>query len=58
MSLSTVGLKVLNIDAWQTEYALTIGLYEGAAEVAYLGGNFEQMQQWAGSQALFCLMYK
>ncbi|WP_251960426.1 trifunctional serine/threonine-protein kinase/ATP-binding protein/sensor histidine kinase [Nostoc commune] len=43
----TNGIELLNIDAWQTEYALTIGLYEGAAEVAYLGGNFEQMQQWA-----------
>ncbi|MEH2059977.1 MAG: AAA family ATPase [Nostoc sp.] len=43
----TNGIKLLNIDAWQTEYTLTIGLYEGAAEVAYLGGNFEQMQQWA-----------
>ncbi|MGF1937423.1 MAG: ATP-binding sensor histidine kinase [Nostoc sp. ChiQUE02] len=43
----TNGIELLNIDAWQTEYTLTIGLYEGAAEVAYLGGNFEQMQQWA-----------
>ncbi|MFN6486867.1 MULTISPECIES: protein kinase domain-containing protein [unclassified Nostoc] len=43
----TNGIELLNIDAWQTEYTLTIGLYEGAAEVAYLGGDFEQMQQWA-----------
>ncbi|MEH2197755.1 trifunctional serine/threonine-protein kinase/ATP-binding protein/sensor histidine kinase [Nostoc sp.] len=43
----TNGIELLNIDAWQTEYTLTIGLYEGAAEAAYLGGNFEQMQQWA-----------
>ncbi|WP_414562893.1 MULTISPECIES: AAA family ATPase [unclassified Anabaena] len=42
------GIKLLNIDAWQTEYNLTIGLYEAAAEVAYLSGNFQQMQQWAG----------
>ncbi len=42
----TNGIELLNIDAWQTEYTLTIGLYEGAAEAAYLGGNFEQMQQW------------
>ncbi|WP_193196615.1 ATP-binding sensor histidine kinase [Nostoc sp. MG11] len=41
------GIELLNIDAWQTEYNLTIGLYEGAAEVAYLNGNFEQMQQWS-----------
>ncbi|MEH1936545.1 MAG: AAA family ATPase [Nostoc sp.] len=43
----TNGIELLNIDAWQTEYTLSIGLYEGAAEVAYLGGDFEQMQQWA-----------
>ncbi|MFW9265433.1 ATP-binding protein, partial [Nostoc sp. CALU 546] len=43
----TNGIKLLNIDAWETEYTLTIGLYEGAAEVAYLGGDFEQMQEWA-----------
>ncbi|MEH2190162.1 MAG: AAA family ATPase [Nostoc sp.] len=43
----TNGIELLNIDAWQTEYTLTIGLYEGAAEAAYLGGDFEQMQKWA-----------
>ncbi|MFN6530697.1 AAA family ATPase [Nostoc sp. ChiSLP03a] len=43
----TNGIELLNIDAWQTEYTLTIGLYEGAAEAAYLGGDFEQMQIWA-----------
>ncbi|MBH8573312.1 AAA family ATPase [Nostocaceae cyanobacterium CENA369] len=39
------GIELLSIEAWQNEYNLTIGLYEGAAEVAYLSGNFEQMQQ-------------
>ncbi|MBD2522994.1 ATP-binding sensor histidine kinase [Nostoc sp. FACHB-133] len=43
----TNGIEHLSIDAWQTEYTLTLCLYEGAAEAAYLGGNFEQMQQWA-----------
>ncbi|MEH1883990.1 trifunctional serine/threonine-protein kinase/ATP-binding protein/sensor histidine kinase [Nostoc sp.] len=43
----TNGIELLNVDTWTTEYALTISLYEGAAEAAYLGGNFEQMQQWA-----------
>jgi predicted ATPase/signal transduction histidine kinase/tRNA A-37 threonylcarbamoyl transferase component Bud32 len=43
----TNGIELLSIDAWQTEYTLTLCLYEGAAEAAYLGGNFEQMQQWA-----------
>ncbi len=43
----TTGIELLSLEAWQTEYHLTIGLYEGAAETAYLGGNFEQMQQWS-----------
>ncbi|WP_392532498.1 AAA family ATPase [Nostoc sp. C117] len=43
----TNGIELLSIDAWKSEYTLTIGLYEGAAEVAYLSGNFQQMQQWA-----------
>ncbi|MBC1220130.1 AAA family ATPase, partial [Nostoc sp. UCD120] len=43
----TNGIELLTIDAWQTEYNLTLCLYEGAAEAAYLGGNFQQMQQWA-----------
>ncbi|GAX34206.1 trifunctional serine/threonine-protein kinase/ATP-binding protein/sensor histidine kinase [Nodularia sp. NIES-3585] len=40
------GIELLSTDAWQTEYKLTIALYDGAAEVAYLSGKFEQMQQW------------
>ncbi|MEH2304156.1 trifunctional serine/threonine-protein kinase/ATP-binding protein/sensor histidine kinase [Nostoc sp.] len=43
----TNGIELLSTDAWQTEYTLTLCLYEGAAEAAYLGGNFEQMQEWA-----------
>nr|WP_201253360.1 AAA family ATPase [Nodularia spumigena] len=40
------GIELLSADAWETEYKLTIGLYDGGAEVAYLCGEFEQMQQW------------
>ncbi|MBD2412379.1 serine/threonine protein kinase [Nostoc calcicola FACHB-389] len=43
----TTGIELLSIDAWQTDYTLTVALYEGGAEVAYLSGNFEQMHQWA-----------
>ncbi|BAY16554.1 multi-sensor signal transduction multi-kinase [Anabaenopsis circularis NIES-21] len=42
-----IGIELLSVDAWHTEYNLALGLYEGGAEVAYLGGNFAQMQQWA-----------
>jgi len=41
------GLKFLSADSWQNYYELTLSLYEEAAEVAYLCGNFEQMEQLA-----------
>ncbi|MBU7582622.1 MAG: AAA family ATPase [Nostoc sp. TH1S01] len=41
-----IGIELLSADVWQTEYKIALGLYEGGAEVAYLGGNFAQMQQW------------
>ncbi|MBD2449153.1 AAA family ATPase [Nostoc sp. FACHB-152] len=47
LKYSKIGIELLSKGAWKTEYKLTLGLYEGAAEVAYLSGNFEQMQQWA-----------
>ncbi len=31
---------------WQTQYALTLALYEEVAEAAYLNGNFEQMEAY------------
>ncbi|MBE7552050.1 MAG: PAS domain S-box protein [Anaerolineales bacterium] len=44
----TVGLNLLPPDSWQTNYPLTLSLYKELAEVAYLTGNFEQMEQWVG----------
>ena len=41
------GVKLLNVGAWQTNYDLTLGLYEGSTETAYLSGDFERMQQLA-----------
>jgi PAS domain S-box-containing protein len=43
----TTGIDLLAIDSWQTQYALTLILYEEATEAAYLCGNFQQMEQWA-----------
>jgi predicted ATPase/C4-dicarboxylate-specific signal transduction histidine kinase/tRNA A-37 threonylcarbamoyl transferase component Bud32 len=43
----TVGLELLPADSWQTQYELTLALSESATEVAYLNGNFEQMDKWA-----------
>ncbi|MDZ8185002.1 MAG: AAA family ATPase [Nostoc sp. ChiSLP02] len=41
------GIDLLPQQCWQTQYALTLALYEGAAEAAYLSGNLEQMTQFA-----------
>jgi PAS domain S-box-containing protein len=41
----TTGLKLLNSESWQSEYDLTLALYSEAAEVAYLQGRFDEMEQ-------------
>ncbi len=43
----TTGIALLAKDMWQTQYELTLALYETATEAAYLSGNFEQMTQLA-----------
>ncbi|GAB4381415.1 MAG: hypothetical protein Kow00121_39880 [Elainellaceae cyanobacterium] len=42
----TTGLKLLPVDRWQQDYALSLTFYEEAADAAYLCGNFEQMSHW------------
>lgn len=42
-----VGLGLLAADRWQSQYGLTLAVYESAAEVAYLSGDFEQMEHWS-----------
>ncbi|AHJ27091.1 AAA family ATPase [Nodularia spumigena CS-584] len=39
------GIKLLADDSWETQYQLTLALYETAADVAYLGRNFEEMEE-------------
>ncbi|WP_017318690.1 ATP-binding sensor histidine kinase [Mastigocladopsis repens] len=41
----TSGIQLLPDDSWQTNYNLTLALYETAAEAAYLSGDFEQTEQ-------------
>ncbi|ALF56008.1 serine/threonine protein kinase [Nostoc piscinale CENA21] len=41
----TTGITLLSSDSWQTQYELSLTLYETAAEAAYLAGEFEQMEQ-------------
>ncbi|MEH2051659.1 ATP-binding sensor histidine kinase [Nostoc sp.] len=43
----TIGISLLAEDMWQTQYELTLALYEAATEAAYLSGNFQQMTQLA-----------
>ncbi|MEH2207549.1 MAG: AAA family ATPase [Nostoc sp.] len=41
----TVGLFLLEENTWQQQYEMTLALYELAAEVAMLNGNFEAMEK-------------
>ncbi len=41
------GIALLPMQSWQTDYDLTLALYESAAESAYLNTDFEQMKKWA-----------
>jgi predicted ATPase/serine phosphatase RsbU (regulator of sigma subunit)/tRNA A-37 threonylcarbamoyl transferase component Bud32 len=40
-----IGLELLSIDSWKNDYELTREMYEFAAEISYLNGDFEQMEQ-------------
>ncbi len=42
-----VGIELLEVNAWHSQYALALALHEEAAEAAYLSGDFEQMEQLA-----------
>jgi len=43
---AAVGLELLPQDSWQSQYALTLALYEVAVETAGLNLDFEAMEQW------------
>ncbi|MEM7112439.1 MAG: AAA family ATPase [Chloroflexota bacterium] len=43
----TTGISLLNDDQWETDYELTLHLYQEAAEAAYLIGDFATMDQFA-----------
>ncbi|MBE9059630.1 AAA family ATPase [cf. Phormidesmis sp. LEGE 11477] len=39
------GLRLLSLEAWDTQYKLALHLHETAAEAAYLSGEFEVLEQ-------------
>jgi predicted ATPase/signal transduction histidine kinase len=42
-----MGIALLRNDRWQHQYNISLALYEGATEAAYLSTDFEQMEQLA-----------
>ncbi|MEG5044867.1 AAA family ATPase [Microcoleus sp. B4-C1] len=40
------GIELLATDCWDSQYQLTLNLYEEAVEAAFLSGEFEQMDRW------------
>jgi predicted ATPase/signal transduction histidine kinase/tRNA A-37 threonylcarbamoyl transferase component Bud32 len=42
----TTGIELLPSNSWESQYDLTLSLYETAAEAAYLNGDFQQMEQF------------
>jgi len=45
MKYLNVGIELLAVSSWQTQYELTLGLYESAAIAASLNGDVEQTQR-------------
>nr|WP_272507537.1 AAA family ATPase [Clostridium aestuarii] len=42
-----IGIEMLNDDAWQEYYNLTLNLYSQITDMAYLIGDFESMEQYS-----------
>ncbi|GJD16423.1 multi-sensor signal transduction multi-kinase [Rivularia sp. IAM M-261] len=40
-------LEIISTDSWQSQYNLTLALYENACDAAYLCGDYEKMEQLA-----------
>ena len=47
-SYLAIGRAWLAASSWQTDYELTLKLYSETTEVAYLCGELEQVEHWAG----------
>ncbi|BAZ42307.1 two-component hybrid sensor and regulator [Calothrix sp. NIES-4101] len=42
----TFGVKSLSLDCWESNYDISLSLYETAAEAAFLSGHFEECEQY------------
>ncbi|MEM1170309.1 MAG: AAA family ATPase [Cyanobacteria bacterium P01_H01_bin.35] len=40
-----IGINLLDPQSWQNDYQLTLEVYEGSVELAYLNGDFETMEK-------------
>ncbi|MBD2593309.1 AAA family ATPase [Nostoc spongiaeforme FACHB-130] len=47
MGYLKIGLSLLNNSSWHQQYELTLNLHQQAVEVAFLSGDFEQMESLA-----------
>ena len=47
LAYANIGVELLSEDSWTTQYQLSLGLYQDAAEACYLCGQYENMAQHA-----------
>ncbi len=47
LNYAQIGVQLLTDESWHMQYDLTLELYQTAVEVAFLNGNFAQMEDWA-----------
>ncbi|MGD1809650.1 AAA family ATPase [Dapis sp. BLCC M126] len=45
ISYLNIGINLLTKNSWQTQYQLTLALYESAAQANYLNGEFKEMEK-------------
>lgn len=43
------GISLLSSDSWQGDYRLTLALYQEGVEVAFLKGQWDELEQWSAA---------
>ena len=41
------GVELLEVESWQNQYELSLAMYQLAVELAFLNGDFAQMESWS-----------